>query len=367
MKDRIRICVVLMAMLFAPKAWSIETSRHITRIVEQLSCELPDEGTFVCSQFGASTPLYVERQGNAITQVGVRLFTADMRTDLDDVVCNAVERIWLELMLCSDVQLQKKLLKEHRVSIVYNGFALGMPQYRSLNDALAVIRAGVALSMYTEDGQIRLRARLGDESLVITLPSDREVLYACDKKEHEDLLREDLEQWNTPCRLPSLPDPSELEAVAGGVYVCPGMAYMIDSLRSDTYYAVEGNSLRAYFKEEMPSLSLQNLLMGCVPANNVGLKLRYRTYERNERYCVLSLDKYLGYMQHQGLKFYSAVIPDDGDGLQGVLLMHHPIYNYIHMAIVRYDSRIFSASEATLEGDFYTFIPQHNIKSLFNF
>ena len=72
-------------------------------------------------------------------------------------------------------------------------------------------------------------------------------------------------------------------------------------------------------------------------------------------------------MQHQGLKFYSAVIPDDGDGLQGVLLMHHPVYNYIHMAIVRYDSRIFSASEATLEGDFYTFIPQHNIKSLFNF
>ena len=367
MKDKIRLCVILVAMLFTPKAWSIETSRHISRIVEQLRCELPDEGTFVCSQFGASTPLYVERQGNAITQVGVRLFTADMRAALDDVVCNAVERIWLELMLCGDVQLQKKHLKEHRVSIVYNGFALGMAQYRSLNDALGVIRDGAAVTMSTEDAQIRLRARLGDESLVVTIPSDREVLFACDKKEHEDRLREDLEMWNTPYRVQSFPEFSDLESMGDDVYVWPGMAYMIDSLRSDTYYTVEGNSLCAYFKEDAPSLSLQNLLMGCVRSNNVGLKLRYRTYERDERYCTLSLDRYLGYMQHQGLKFYSAVIPDEGDGLQGVLLMHHPVYDYIHMAIVRYDNRIFDASKATLEGDFYTFIPQHNIKSLFNY
>ena len=367
MKKRI-LWLILFIGVFSSQVKCVETPRHILRIVEQLKCELPEEGTFICSSLNVNRSLYVERSGEAIIQIGLRLFTASMREDLDIIVCNSVERIFLELALAQNVQKQKALLKEYRVSLLYNGFLLGTVQFPSIEKALEVFTEDASLSLTSERGKITLRVRSNDDAVVITLPSDRELLFAYDKKEHEELLREELAAWKGRYVAPNMkPEVSDLQQVEGGCYVFPGEAYMIDSLRSDTYYAVEGNSLRAYFKEEMPSLSLQNLLMGCVPANNVGLKLRYRTYERNERYCVLSLDKYLGYMQHQGLKFYSAVISDDGDGLQGVLLMHHPIYNYIHMAIVRYDSRIFSASEATLEGDFYTFIPQHNIKSLFNF
>ena len=37
------------------------------------------------------------------------------------------------------------------------------------------------------------------------------------------------------------------------------------------------------------------------------------------------------------------------------------------MLIVQHDSALFDKEHVVLEGEFYTFIPQHNIKSLFNF
>ena len=115
---------VSLMLLQATKIYGIETPRQIARIVEQLSCELPEKGTFICPSVDLSFPLYIERSDDAITQVGMRLFTGEMRADLDHIVCNAVERLMLELKLSSDIKrstaLQTIWSRSARISPVNN-------------------------------------------------------------------------------------------------------------------------------------------------------------------------------------------------------------------------------------------------------
>ena len=87
-------CFVLLIGFLTLQVRAIETSRYIARIVEQLRCDLPYEGTFMCSAVNVGRPLYIERHGEAITQIGVRLFAASIRESLDVVVCNSVERLF---------------------------------------------------------------------------------------------------------------------------------------------------------------------------------------------------------------------------------------------------------------------------------
>lgn len=362
--------LIAVILLLAPLPFygdGLETPRHITRIIEQLSCELPEEGTFVCNQLGVNRPLYIERQGTAVTQIGMRLFTKEMRKAVDEKVCNAIERVFLELALSPNTQKQKDLLKEYRISLKYNGFSLGMPQFPLFGKALEILTSNTSLKMNAAEGKIVLHAKSADDDLVVTLPADRELLFAYDKKEHEEIIQEELKHWNKSYQSPTLPFIGELELIGDNIYELPGKAYMIDSLKNTTYYTLDSKgNVATLFAADEPLKSLQNLLMGYA-CNNANLHVRYRTYEKNTKYCSMPLTHFLGYMQQQELKFYSAAYHTESQEIHCLLLMHHPIYDYIHMLIVKTDSTVFTNKQSVLEGDFYTFIPQHNIKSLFNF
>lgn len=364
-----RILLLGTLMLFIiGQVYGEQTFRHIARIVKMLPCELPEEGTFICPQIDVDCPLYVERRNGAISQIGVRLFAKEMRLALDDVVCNAIERLCLELILCDNIEKQKKLLQENRMSFVYNGFPLGTVQFSVLKNALGLINdVNSIVTLNSEKGKIILRVKRADDALVITIPADRELLFAYDKKEHEALLDEELNSWNIPFRTQAIPNIDELQQLADNVYVMPGVSYMIDSLKNEIYYSIINGQVRVLFHKDEPEKSLQNVLMGIVPMKNMSLNVRRHRYERGEAYCRVSLENFLGYMQYCGMDFYSAAYRDDDGNIQGVLLMHHPIYDYVHMLIVEDNSALYTDSDVVFQGDFYSFIPQHNIKTLFNF
>lgn len=345
--------------------FGIETSRHITRIIEQLPCELPDENVFVCMQLNINRSLYFVRKDGAITQIGVCLFSPEMRIGLDDRVCNTVERLWLELALCNSIQQQKQLLNEYGVSFVLNGFPLGTTQFPILNKALDAITDSSTLSMKLHEGKIAFRIESENLAIEMILPADRELLFAYDKKEHEDVLIRELESWTDTYKHNPFPNIGELVSIANGLYFLPGEAYMVDSLNNETFYQLKSDQVDALYDQEYPDLSLRNLLMGCVDLNGVNLNVRYHTYDRTERFCKKPMSYFMGYMQGQGLDFYAATISYAKDDVYGILVMHHPIYEYIHMLIIHGDISLFHKEQVELKGDFYTFIPQHNVKWLF--
>jgi len=75
---------------------------------------------------------------------------------------------------------------------------------------------------------------------------------------------------------------------------------------------------------------------------------------------------FLGYVQKQGFRFYTGSVGHDGEHCQCLLVMFHPVYNYLHMLSVRFTpGQLEQTGERVLKADLSTFIPQHNIKNLF--
>ena len=94
--------------------------------------------------------------------------------------------------------------------------------------------------------------------------------------------------------------------------------------------------------------------------------IRPHTYSKLNSMMNVSLDLLLGYFQQQGLRFYTGTMGRDGDNCQCLLAMYHPVYNYLHILSVRFTpSQLESGERVTFNADLSTFIPQHNIKNLF--
>lgn len=342
-----------------PEESQIGISRCITRIIKRLPCDLPDEGLFDCAQIDIGRPLYVERKGNAIRQVGVSLFAHETKAVLDVVVCNAIERIWLDLALRGSVQEQKQVLKEYNVSFILNGFPLGMQQFPSLRVALRAITPKSFYSMEDFDGKITIRVETESDVLIIILPAERELLFTYDKKEHEDILHYELNQWGGEFVVDTLPALNDLVSINDSIYILPGNTYMDDSLSTDIFYHLHSNQTEPLFDCNYPEYSLRNVLMGYAASDRVILKLDCRGYDRTKKVCMKPLNTFLGYMQKQGLRFHTATYVSD-QKLHGVLLMYHPIYGYAHMLVLCESKALYDTEEqVVLDGNLYTFIPQY--------
>ena len=131
---------------------------------------------------------------------------------------------------------------------------------------------------------------------------------------------------------------------------------MIDSLRNDIFLTAQRKPV---FSELYPDQSMRNILMGAAAPDCLAgktLNIRLHTYNRNLGNISIPMDRFLGYVQQQGFSFYTGKL----------VAMYHPVYNYLHILSVSFTPQeLVSRQPVTLKADLSTFIPQHNIKNLF--
>ena len=78
------------------------------------------------------------------------------------------------------------------------------------------------------------------------------------------------------------------------------------------------------------------------------------------------MSRFMGFVQQQGFRFYTGDAGRNGDKCQCLLAMYHPVYNYLHILSVSFTpDQLGSGKESIIKADLSTFIPQHNIKNLF--
>ena len=141
---------------------------------------------------------------------------------------------------------------------------------------------------------------------------------------------------------------------------------MIDSLRNDVFYTADKKIL---YSSEYPDETVRNMLMcatGKDLIHNKRLSIRLHTYNRDLGFLTVSLESFLAYFEQQGVRFYTGYLGNNGERHQCLLAMFHPVYNYIHILSVSFLPMQLDATGMTvIEADLSTFIPQHNIKNLF--
>ena len=373
MKKLRYILAVALVASFAPmtaqNAIEINTPERITRMLENMPMgDIPQEGEFQCSELSTTIMFYTEAKDDVTVQLGARLFSDGVRQAYDPVIISFIERLWVELLLRNTTASQASLLKEYGVRIVLGGYPLGSGSFTRLSQALNVINSLQSISITTGGNEIDVFMRdKSNTTLHIYIPASRDLLFPFDKKEHEERLIKELQET----KLSFTPLEGKIEGTITAnnddYIVMGGDCYMIDSLCNDIFFNKNGRFL--WEPKRYPEESMRNIMMGAVPLRyfaNISLDIRPHTYNRDINNFKISFERFIGYMQQQGCRFYTGDLGRDGNRSQCLMAIYHPVYNYLHILSVSFTpDQLESDGEVTIRADLSVFIPQHNIKNLF--
>lgn len=362
--------LVLMTAFTAVSAQNgieLKTPERIARMLESMpASDIPLAGEFKCNELSGTLLFYTQSEHGVTVQLGARLFSQAVREAYDPVIISFVERLWVELLLRKTTQSQVSLLKEYGVRMVLGGYPLGSGNFSQLNKALDVINSISSLSITTGGNEIDMFMRnTAGSTLHIYIPASRDLLFPYDKKEHEERLVLDLTDIRASYT-PNLPESDDFVRTENGLLAIGGDCYMIDSLRNDVFYTADKNIL---YSSEYPDETMRNMLMcatGKDLIHNKRLSIRLHTYNKGLGFLTVSLESILAYFEQQGVRFYTGNLGNNGERHQCLLAMFHPVYNYIHILSVSFLPIQLDATGMTvIDADLSTFIPQHNIKNLF--
>lgn len=361
--------LVAFAPLSADNGIEIKTPERIARMLESMPAkDIPKSGQFRCSQLSSTIVFYTEAKDGITEQLGARLFSQGIRDSYDPVIISFVERLWVELLLRKTTGSQTDLLKEYGVRMVLNGYPLGTGSFSQLDQALDVINSLASVSITTGGNEIDMFMRDShDATLHIYIPASRDLLFPYDKKEHEERLIQELKANGISYRQ-SLPESTVFTRTDNdNILAVGGDCYMIDSLRNDVFFTRDRRLL--WDPDVYPEESMRNILMGAAaPGHLLGITLNItpHTYDRGIKKFKIPMNLFLGYLQQQGFRFYTGSLGRDGERCQCLLAVFHPVYNYLHILSLSFTPEQLEANaEVTLKADLSTFIPQHNIKNLF--
>lgn len=345
----------------------IKTPERISRMLESMPVsDIPLSGQFRCPELSSTLVFYTESNYGVTVQLGAKLFSDGIRKEYDPVIISFVERLWVELLLRNTTASQSSLLKEYGVRIVLGGYPLGSGSFTNLSQALAVLNSLSSLSITTGGNEIDMFMRdQAGSTMHIYIPASRDLLFPYDKKEHEEMLVKELFDSKTQYSQ-TIPESTDFIKTDNGLLAVGGECYMIDSLNNNVFFGSDGKIL---FNRAYPDETMRNILMCAAKKEDIHgkrLNIRLHTYNKEMGILTMSLEQVLAFFQQQGVKFYTGNLGDNGNKHQCLLAMYHPVYNYINILSVSFLPEQLDATGITvINADLSAFIPQHNIKNLF--
>lgn len=375
--DKLAYWLILMSFLVWGSMWQqvmaydATTPRTIQRLIDSMPCPPSSGGDFKCPSLNPNVTFYAVGEKGHFSQIGVHLFTDAIKNNTDVTVCECVERLMLEMLIQNDEKAAKQVLENHSVELIVNGQSFGEGRFVTLNNVLSMLRRSSKVSINSTPQSIRVEDHtLSGDVLTFTMPADRSLIFGTDKGEQEQIMLKEMADNVHPFHQTSLKGLS-LKEIENGLYVYGSDEYMIHSLSNGIYMKKVGADYVPLFSPLEPYRSVQNLLMGVAPmedVNRFSLNVGCHVYGGNKERVSISLSLFLGYMQSQGLQFYCSPYDSYTGTHKCLLFMLHPIYGYAHMLVVDLPEfgLLFDDLCICLDAELYTFIPQHNIDQLFN-
>lgn len=364
-----RLLTSLSVLLLLPIGMRAETSLRIQRMMEQMPClPAPTDSFFVCPQIAKDLRFVIEHDGTgSISHLGLSVFTPEVKRLSNPYLCNCVERLLLECLLQADETSRIRLMTADRFKILLNGYPLGHAGFPRFANCLPLFAPSSTMTFQEHENGYSLRIdAANDDFLTIVFPKDRELIFGTDKKEQDELVGRQLELCHEAHLSPIVPEAANLQAVEGGLWLLPGEAYLIDSLRSDLFFVRDGHQIKPVYDASHPEQSLVNLLMGQIVSPDVHLNLAHRRYGLQTPRYRLTMGQLLTAIKEDGARCYAAGrLLKGGTEVMGVLMIHYPSYQYLNIVNMTAPVAELFSPDAVLHANLYTNVPQHNVLELF--
>ena len=154
------------------------------------------------------------------------------------------------------------------------------------------------------------------------------------------------------------------ETVEKGVFVVSGDTFQIKSLRSDYYVNKKEDMWTPINDRSYPMETMVNLLRNRINDNQHVLEIRHHQYGGKNPSISLPMQNLFDLLA-RNTELYCSVTFIDKHEIRAILVFHQQKMNFIHMLELKADTRKLFDPKSTFYGDFYTNIPQNNVKDIF--
>lgn len=148
-----------------------------------------------------------------------------------------------------------------------------------------------------------------------------------------------------------------------------GSIYMIDQISNDLFFSTAGDKVCILWDAAYPGQSMSNLLLGQIAQPSFAVDLTHHCYGLEHPMFKLSWEALYHVLCSPGSRVYaSGHVQQDGENVRGVLVIHQPLGNYLHMLVVTTSRQNLFAPDGQrqpLKGNLFTNIPQQNILNLY--
>ena len=149
-----------------------------------------------------------------------------------------------------------------------------------------------------------------------------------------------------------------------GIFIVPGDSFQIKSLRSDFYVRQEKGEWTPINDARYPMETMVNLLLNHITDNQHMLEIRHHQYGRKNPTITLPMQDLYDLLA-RNMDLYCSVTFINEHEIRAILVFHQRSLDFIHMLELKVKTKKLFDIDSTIYGDFYTNIPQNNVKDIF--
>ncbi len=351
-----------------------QTSPFAFRKLEEIAAYLPQDklgakDTIIripeISKHKSVAILHNDKQ--QIDHLGISLFSNETKLIINKPVCDFIERLMLELVVVKDKDHARRIAEKSKISLRFNGTDLFNHPQKDIGMVLdnmneparfTLIKVGIAYDAIWEFDTTSM--------LHLQFPANRELIWGYNKKESDGILYDQLMQ-NTQADTTYSKKPvtaSDLEPHNGDILVYKGTTYAIQAINSDTYYTKNDSVFELVCDPSYPEETLSNYILEHCPNPHIKFRIQHRMYGNFSPAYEMSINRFMDFFRREFNVFTAS--QQGGDGrIRTTVVFQNKQFEYTHILFI--DTPIDSLFDATgtIHADFYSNIPQDNIKNLY--
>lgn len=370
-RKSITVCLFILSYLsISPlaNAQPAFSNKHLAELMEQLSAyNIPAEfvGESYVSAFSDKKPLIVQQsKPGIIDHIGLKLFDRELIDKHPSPLYFFVERYLLELLMSENNAALQSRLKQERVKLTSEYYPKaplleGIHQIIdgfSTNHSILINCNNQRYSMVATDGK--------KEVFSLEFPVRYELISGESKLEAESSVYPRL-LLHRYAPSPAV-NATDLSTYKDSLYVCNEEYYMDENILSNSYYRKTGDgTFTPLFDKKFLSESVYNLF-NAPHEKDIQLEVTQKMYGNKTNTFTVAMPIMMDFMRSQRCHIYSGIRKMGKEKIEGIVLAVNSELGYQHIWLFTLDTDIFTASgEQTIRASMYSYIPIHNISTIF--
>lgn len=338
------------------QSYSNEQKRYLNKLNHECLNEIIKNGVSDCIIGGT---VYTIHKNND-NRIGLKVFSEKFYNC--DPVYSFIESELLKFILNSDNERNLRRL-EDGVNIYYKDCSQSFSLLSKSCDIISVINDlfDVEITYSNMFYNVVISNKKGYK-LAITFPAVCSLIMEMDKKELVDNLITKLKSYK--CNFTKNETTNRYKQIQDGeIYIYKGEKYIIDNMKSDTYFKRVIDSLIPVFETNYIIYSISNLIL--LPTSFSServLKLRIKNYESSYEELELKLKDFLLFFNPNYKKYFGIEYCNPAN-LRGCLIFYNEKLNYIHLVDIETTTKDLFNNSGIFKGTLYSYIPTHDFKS----